>query len=119
MAKKSGGFADLIVMDLSKSYDCMPHKLLMAKFQCYGIDKGSLRLSLDYLSNRKQRTKMGLSFSSLCNINIGVAQGTIFGLFLFNILLTDFFFITKSEVCNLTDDNTLNTVMVKIKIICF
>ena len=101
MANKSGGFAVLIIMDLSISYDCMPRKLLIAKFQCYGIDKESLRLFLDYLSNRKQRTKMGLSFSSLCNINIGVAQGTIFGLFLFNILLTDFFFFFNNKIRSL------------------
>ena len=64
-------------MDLSKAYDCIPHELLIAKLKCYSIENGSLRLFLDYLTNRKQRTKTGSSFGSWCDINAGVSQGSI------------------------------------------
>ena len=72
-----GGFVGTILLDLSKAYDCIPHDLLIATLKCYGIGNGSLRLLLDYLTNRKQRTKIGSSFSSWCDINTGVPQGSI------------------------------------------
>ena len=36
-------------MDLSKAYDCLPHDLIIAKFEAYGLSKSSLSLLLDYL----------------------------------------------------------------------
>ena len=46
-------------MDLSKAFDNLDHKLLFKKLQAYGFDKKSL----SYFTNRKQRTKIGDSFS--------------------------------------------------------
>ena len=66
-------------MDFCKAYDCIPHELLIAKSKCYGIENGSLGLLLDYLTNRKQRTKTGSSFSLWCDIDTGVPQGSIVG----------------------------------------
>ena len=67
-------------MDLSKAHDCISHNLLIAKLDCYGVGKASIRLLLDYLTRRKARTKIGSVFSSWCDINTGVPQGSILGL---------------------------------------
>ena len=41
-----------------KSLCCIPHDLLIAKLEAYGLDKISLNIISDYLNNRKQRTKI-------------------------------------------------------------
>ena len=58
-----GGFVGRIMMDLSRSYDCLPHGLLVAKLEAYGVGKAALNLISNYLSHRKQRTKIGSSYS--------------------------------------------------------
>ena len=40
-------------MDLSKTYYCILHELLIAKLEYYDLDETSLWSMLDYLSNRK------------------------------------------------------------------
>ena len=41
------GFVGTILMDLSKAYDCLPHDLMVAKLEAYGISKESLLLISD------------------------------------------------------------------------
>ena len=89
-------------MDLSKAYEWIPHDLLIAKLERYGIDKIGLSLILDYLSRRKQRTRIGSSHSFWYGIIRGVLQGSILGPLLLNTCINYLVFvITLSEVCNL------------------
>ena len=48
------GSVGTILMDVSKAYDCLPHELLVPKFEAYGLSKTDLNLVHNYLSNRKQ-----------------------------------------------------------------
>jgi hypothetical protein len=41
-------------MDLSKDFDCLPHKLLINKLDAYEVSESALKLIKNYLSNRKQ-----------------------------------------------------------------
>ena len=66
-----------ILMDLRKAYDCLPYDLLIAKLDACGFDRSSLRLLMDYLNSRKQRTKVGSSYSRWSEIKHGVPQGSI------------------------------------------
>lgn len=46
-----------LVPDLLKTFDCLPHNLIFAKLNAFGISLDSSRLIHSYLSNRKQRIK--------------------------------------------------------------
>ena len=61
--RDNSGLVETILMDLSKAYDCLPHDLIIAKFEAYGLSKSSLSLLLDYLTSHKQRVKIGSSYS--------------------------------------------------------
>ena len=68
-----------ILMDLSETFDCLPHDLLIAKFEAYGVTNDTLKLILLYLSQHKQCVKNGGSLCLLTIILSGVAHGSILG----------------------------------------
>ena len=47
-----------LLTDLSKAFDCIDHKLLVAKFFRYGVSPSALNLIHSYLSNKTQRIKL-------------------------------------------------------------
>ena len=92
-----------LLTDLSKAFDCLSHDLLTAKVNTYGFSMAALRLVQNYLSNRKQRTKI----SSWAEILFGVPQGFMLGPLLFNIFLCDLFMMmNNTELASYADDNT-------------
>ena len=68
-----------VLTDLSKTFDCICHDLLIAKLNAYGLSLSSLNLIKDFLQNRKERTKIESSYSDWQDITSGVPQGSILG----------------------------------------
>ena len=79
-----------LLTDLSKAFDCLPHNLLIAKSNAYGLDNKAVRFVYDYPTSRKQIAKISDTYSSCQEILSRVPQGSIIGPLLFN---TDMQFI--------------------------
>ena len=93
------GFVETKLMDLSKAYDTLPHDLLVAKFEAYCTDKNGLNLIHNYLTNRKQRTKVSSSYTDWYDIVGGVPQGSILSPLFLNLFINDLFILLKELIC--------------------
>ena len=100
-----------IFMDLSKTFDNLNHRLLLAKLKAYALQSTALKQMENYLTGHFQRAKLSNSYSSWSEIIAGVRQGSILGPLLFNILLNDLFLYPEEKfLSNYADDNTLYSI---------
>ena len=98
-----------LLTDLSKAFDCIDHKLLIAKLFCfrYGVSPSALNLIHSYLSNRTQRIKINNCFSRRSSIEYSVLQGSVLDPLLFNIDWNYLFYECEdSNIANYADDRT-------------
>ena len=47
-----------VLMDLSMAFDCLPHRLLIAKLKAYNVSNSACTLIASYLTGRRQRVKV-------------------------------------------------------------
>ena len=86
----------------------LPHKLIIAELNAFGLNLSTLKLMHSYLSNRKQRTKVNHAYISCEEILFGVPQDSILRSILFNIFLSDLFLvINHTDFFSYADDNTI------------
>ena len=84
-----------LLLDLSKAFDSLEHKMMLNKLESYGIHRNVLQWFKSYLSNRQIRTKCHISssgqmeYSQYKPIKYGAPQGTCLGPLLFLIFTND------------------------------
>ena len=54
----------IILMDLSKAFDCIPHDLLIVKLNAYRLDSSVLVYIYSYLKERKQAVRINETYST-------------------------------------------------------
>ena len=109
MVKKldKDGVSGALLTDLSKTFDCQLHDLLIVKLAAYGFDYKYLTLIQIYLLNRQQITKVNNTYSTYSDIIFGVPQVSILCPFLFNLYICDMFYdISDRDIASYADDNT-------------
>ena len=80
-----------IYLDLTRAFETINHKILLAKLENYGFHNKSLKLLEDYFCDRKQITIVNKHYSDSSSVKVGVPQGTILGPWLFIVFLNDIF----------------------------
>ena len=68
-----------LLADLLTVFDRLDHELVTAALNGCGFSFPALQLINNYLSNRKQRTKIENTYSTWLDIIFGVPQGSILG----------------------------------------
>ena len=105
-ALEKGREVRAVFLDISKAFDRVWHRGLLAKLKSLGVNGPMLLWFESYLSGRKQRVVIDGECSDWQNIQAGVPQGSVLGPLLFLIYIND---ITNdiSTNCFLFADDSL------------
>ena len=103
-------------IDLRKAFDTVSHSNLLAKLSKIGINNTELLWFEGYLSRRKQSVKIDTCISKERLLEVGVPQGSLLGVLLFQLYVNDMFNCLKFTSCILyADDTTIYVIGKSLK----
>lgn len=90
----------LSFLDFSKAFDLIGHNVLIRKLVDLGVRRCLIPWIISFLSNQRQRVKIGEAFSDWLAVNAGVPQGTKLSHILFLIMINDLSIPTPAPETN-------------------
>lgn len=98
-----------IFLDFQKAFDSVDHRILLTKLEkIFGIRGTPLDLLKSYLDGRKQFTTVNGINSSLCDVKIGIPQGSTLGPLLFLLFINDLSTTSVFKTTLFADDAMLS-----------
>ena len=105
-AVNKGKILGALLTDLSKTFDCLNHELLIAKLNGHSFTLHALKLIHNFISNRKQRVRVNDSYGFWQDILFGLYQSSILGPFLNMFLAYLFFTLNNRKIASYADSTT-------------
>jgi len=95
----------IISFDFKKAFDKVNHQLLLNKLSRF-LPHNFIHVLSSYLEGRTQRVQINSSFSSECDIDCGVPQGSVLSPLLFGLFINDLVDSPLSFCFKYADDST-------------
>ena len=96
------------LLNISKAFDRVWHKALLAKLPTYGFTPSFCKLISSFLSNRFISVVVDGATSASFPVSSGVPQGSVLSPALFLLFINDLLYATASDVHSFADDSNLH-----------